>query len=1179
MMNTQSSASYEPHLLQYLPAGVFIHAPDTRILFANAEAASVAGQPLDQLTGKVANDATWSFVREDNTPMPVDEYPVNRVLATRQTVRDLTLGINRAATNDRIWVLASAFPEFDDQQALQRIVVTFIDITGRKRAEEALQANTEWLRLALDAANAGTWEWDVRTNENRWSEELWQLYGLAPHSCEPSYEAWRQTIHPDDRAAAERVVQEAARTGTELNTEWRIYDPDGAERWVMSRGRPTRDAHGTVVRYHGIVLDITARKHAEQAILASKAKLDAALASMTDAVFISNAEGQFVEFNDAFATFHKFRSKDECATSFAAYPDLLDVFMDTGELAPVDMWAVPRALRGELGTNVEYALRRKDTGEHWVASYSFAPIRDAARAIVGSVVVGRDITARKQAENALRQSEAKFATAFTSSPAALLITRLSDGRYLEMNAAYSAMVGYARDELLGHVTAEFDVYIDAGERQALVDQLLANGSIREFETRLRHRSGAIRHVIADQEVITFNNEVCILSHFLDITERKRLEEALHTASQRFQAMLASLYGGILVLRGDHRVEFANQAFCDLFDLAEGPEDLLNLHASAILQRIAGVYVASPAALARIHEILANGQPVRNEEIAIAGGRTYLRDFIPIVIDGQQYGRVWHHLDITDRVRAEQALRESEEQYRSFVELNPQVPWTADPQGNIIDFNARWLTLTGLTREEALGGGWAQAPHPDDRPAMAAAWTHSVRTGATYDIEHRIRLADGTYRWMRSRADARRDAAGQVVRWYGTTEDIHDRKQAEAALRAAMEREQALRVAAETASRLKDEFLATVSHELRTPLTAFLGYAQLLQRRQRDTAYVASTVEKMVRSAQAQAQLIEDLLDVSRIVSGRLRLELAPLELIPVVRAALDTVRPTLAAKGLQLQLTLDPATGAVLGDANRLQQVVWNLLANAAKFTPPGGTIQVRLAQDGRDAVLTVSDSGQGIRPDFLPFVFERFRQEDSSTQRVHGGLGLGLAIVRHLVELHGGTVQAMSAGVSQGATFTVRLPIFAADTAPARARAALAAEQAFADGPPSLHERRVLVVDDQPAILELLEEILAAGGAIVRSCATAREALEAVRTWRPDVLVSDIAMPGEDGYWLIRHIRALAAEEGGATPAVALTAYVRIEDRLQVLGAGFQLYVPKPVEPGELQDVVARLVRHDGAS
>ena len=387
-----------------------------------------------------------------------------------------------------------------------------------------------------------------------------------------------------------------------------------------------------------------------------------------------------------------------------------------------------------------------------------------------------------------------------------------------------------------------------------------------------------------------------------------------------------------------------------------------------------------------------------------------------------------------------------------------------------------------------------------------------------------------------------------------------------------EQEQRARAVAEEASRLKEEFLATVSHELRTPLTAFLGYAQMLQTRKRDEGYIARTVEKLVRSAKAQAQLIEDLLDISRIVSGKLRLEPQPIELTAVIRTALDTVRPALEAKGLVLQVELRSDASVIVGDPNRLQQVVWNLLTNAVKFTPSGGSVRVCLEPDGHEARITVSDTGKGIAAEFLPYVFDRFRQADATTHRAYGGLGLGLAIVRHLVELHGGTVQAASPGDGQGASFTIRLPLAAHDDALAPAEPQRGEADAAGACPPELAGLRVLLVDDQPDILELLHDVLTPCGALVQMCASAPEALETLRRWSPDVLVSDIAMPDRDGYWLIQQVRALSPEEGGATPAVALTAYVRIEDRIRVTAAGFQQYVPKPVEPVELRAVIARL-------
>jgi PAS domain S-box-containing protein len=400
---------------------------------------------------------------------------------------------------------------------------------------------------------------------------------------------------------------------------------------------------------------------------------------------------------------------------------------------------------------------------------------------------------------------------------------------------------------------------------------------------------------------------------------------------------------------------------------------------------------------------------------------------------------------------------------------------------------------------------------------------------------------------------------------------------EQALRASEERlqvlyaqEQAARAQAEAASRLKDEFLATVSHELRTPLTSILGYGQMIQTRKRDETYTVRTIEKIVRSAKAQAQLIDDLLDVSRIVTGKLRLEPRPIDIVTVIQAAIEALRPAIDAKGIRLDTELHSGVNTIVGDPNRLQQVVWNLLSNAVKFTPSGGKVRICLESQDGHAQLTISDTGQGISAEFLPFVFDRFRQAESASNRTHGGLGLGLAIVRHLIEMHGGTVQVQSAGAGTGATFIVRLPLVAG--AVAANGGAPEAQDTAGLCPPALDGVRVLVVDDQSDIVELLQDMLAPCGAVVRTTTAARDALATLRTWQPDVLVSDIAMPGEDGYWLIDHVRALTSEKGGAIPAVALTAYVRVEDRMRVLAAGFQLYVSKPVDPAELLDAVARL-------
>jgi PAS domain S-box-containing protein len=373
--------------------------------------------------------------------------------------------------------------------------------------------------------------------------------------------------------------------------------------------------------------------------------------------------------------------------------------------------------------------------------------------------------------------------------------------------------------------------------------------------------------------------------------------------------------------------------------------------------------------------------------------------------------------------------------------------------------------------------------------------------------------------------------------------------------------------AEEANRAKDEFLATVSHELRTPLTAILGWASILRGGSLPPDKQARALETVERSARAQAQIVDDLLDISRIVAGRLRLETQPVELGSVVEVALDAVRPTAEARDIRLESQLEAGVGTVQGDAHRLQQVAWNLFTNALKFTPEGGRVTVRLRRERTHAELEVADSGQGIAPDFLPHVFERFRQADGSTTRRHGGLGLGLAIVRHLVELHGGTVQVHSEGQGHGSRFTVRLPL-SGTRARTRPPGLLLPVHL-----PELSGVRVLLVDDEHDTRELIRVLLEERKAEVTVATCAAEAFELLRQAPPELLVSDIGMPGEDGYALIRRVRALPLEQGGQVPAAALSAFTRLEDRTLALAAGFQVHVPKPIDPAELVMSLASLV------
>lgn len=380
-----------------------------------------------------------------------------------------------------------------------------------------------------------------------------------------------------------------------------------------------------------------------------------------------------------------------------------------------------------------------------------------------------------------------------------------------------------------------------------------------------------------------------------------------------------------------------------------------------------------------------------------------------------------------------------------------------------------------------------------------------------------------------------------------------------------------RAEAEAANRIKDEFLATLSHELRTPLTSLLGWSSVLRESKRDEKILAQGLDAIDRNARVQAQLIDDLLDVSRIVSGKLNLDVRPLDVASVARAAINVVQPAADAKNITLEYFAEPGVSAISADSARLHQIIWNLLSNAVKFTPNGGKISVRVEQDGSDARVTVKDTGQGIDPEFLPRVFDRFLQADSSTTRSFGGLGLGLAIVRHLVELHGGTVAAQSDGINRGATFTATFPLLAE-----RAEPVIHGQENSMMDNHSLDGLRVLLVDDEPEARQIISTVITRTGAEVKSCESAHEALAKLAEWKPDVILSDIAMPEQDGYSFIRQVRSLPRDRGGEIPAAALTAYARDVDRNQAIAAGYQMHIAKPIGASQLITLIARLAGRD---
>ena len=552
--------------------------------------------------------------------------------------------------------------------------------------------------------------------------------------------------------------------------------------------------------------------------------------------------------------------------------------------------------------------------------------------------------------------------------------------------------------------------------------------------------------------------------------------------------------------------------------------------------------------------------------------------------GQVIGASKVARDITERKRAEERERKllaeaaiANAKFRAFFEQGPLFAGIMALDGSIIEANRLSLEACGYKKEQVVGRPFWECPWWCPSEALMQQIELAVAqtaAGQTFDAEMPYFVADGTQRMVRLIILPVKDETGRIIFLAPTGTDITDLKLAESQRDDLLQAERAARAAAERASLLKDEFLATLSHELRTPLNGILGWSQIMKQDNANTEVIAQGLEVIERNVRAQAKIIEDLLDMSRIISGKLRLDMQRVDLSPVVQAAVETARPTAEAKGIRLQTVIDPLDGVLVSaDVNRLQQVLWNLLSNAVKFTPKGGRIKVLLERINSNLEISVIDTGEGIKPEFLAFVFDRFRQADASTTRRHGGLGLGLSIVKQLVELHGGSVRVKSDGLGHGSSFIISLPLAVLHAYPAPEAERHHPRMSIKGGPDigvAIKGVRVLVVDDEKDSRELLKRLLEDCDAMVTTVGSADEAVNLLQSGKFDVLVSDIGMPSENGYSFIKRVRSLGAASCGDIPAIALTAYARVEDRVMAIAAGFQMHIAKPVEPIELITMVA---------
>jgi PAS domain S-box-containing protein len=789
----------------------------------------------------------------------------------------------------------------------------------------------------------------------------------------------------------------------------------------------------------------------------------------------------------------------------------------------------------------------------------------------------QEIAQRQQVELSLRESEERLRLALDVSQMGLWDWNIVTNQVI-WSENYELLFGVLPGSFDGPYEA-FQKCVHPQDKQSvmqLIGQALAQKTDYKDEFRIIRSDQSVHWIFAKGKFIydAQGKAVRMIGVCMETTVCKQAEESTRELTTQVQEQ-ANILNAILTASVDHiyifndrgRYQYVSRDGATVLGLK--PQDMMG----KTLQELDLPTDLVEEVENQRQAVMKTGQPIKDEcKYLTADGLHYYEYILTPLRNSNQTieGVITVSRDITEHKRAEKTLRESEARFRRLFESNliGVAFWTMD--GFIIDANDAFLQLAGYTRDEFATLGrinWRELTpveykHLDDRALLEV---QTIGVSKIYEKEYlqrngkRVPIVLG----IALLNDSQDNGVAFLL-------DITERKSFEKECDRLLECERTARQQAEIANKIKDEFLAVLSHELRTPLNSILGWSKILRTRNFDQKTTSRALETIERNAKLQTQLIEDLLDVSRILQGKLNLNICPVSLVMVVEAALETVQLAAQAKSIQIQTIFDPNLGQVMGDPNRLQQVLWNLLSNAVKFTPIGGRVEIRLMEAGKLAQIQVSDTGKGISSDFLPYVFDYFRQADGTTTRTFGGLGLGLAIVRKVVEMHGGNVQAESPGEGLGATFTVELPLLIRTE---QVRREENESSACAPDSPLPSNTQILVVDDEPDIRDLVTFILQDYGVEVTAVASAQEALQALSESIPDVLISDIGMPKTDGYMLMREVRARSPQQGGRVRAIALTAYAGEMNQQQALAAGFQMHISKPVDPDALVKAIADLI------
>ncbi|GAB4234591.1 MAG: hypothetical protein Kow00121_62340 [Elainellaceae cyanobacterium] len=1049
------------------------------------------------------------------------------------------------------------------------ITCACIDITERKQMELALRQSETTLTALIASSPIGIAFFDQKLRYVHANEALTEINGitLSEHLGQTVWEVlpeWAPTVAP--------ILQQVMATQAPLLNQELLVTTHRSNlvRHCLINYFPVCLPDGQVLGAGITAIDITERRHIEESLRESEERYRAVYDQVLIGISQADLTGKIISANERFCEIVG-RSSEELRT-------LRMQDITHADDLPPNMVLFQQMLEDGTSFEIEKRYVRPGGALVWVRNY-VSLIRDAKGQPQCGVAVTEDITEQKQAAAALYEQRHLLETILKHTTDAIMVCDAS-GRLTFVNPEARRLAQQDPQEtMLDLNLLDWGTAYDADGNLIPVENYAISKALRgencnTFESRMVRADGSYYDILVGAAPLLNNGQIIgAVANFIDISdrkqvedERKRVQQELQQALQTLQTVIAASPLPIVVIEPDMTVQLWNTAAEQLFGWSQ---------AELLGQPLPLVPAEKQEECRQLREAVTQGEVFSDVETYRCkrdGSRVALNISAAPLYNDQ--GRVDSILlilqDITEKQRAEANLRDSEERLRLALTAANQGLYDLNVQTGEAIVSPAYAQMLGYDPDEfqETNVQWRDRLHPDDVATVYKVYKDYVAGKLdTYRVEFRQRTKAGDWKWILSIGKiVSWDDNDQPLRMLGTHTDITDRKQAEAERERLLAREKTAREEAETANRIKDEFLAVLSHELRSPLNPILGWSKLLQTRKLDDQKIQQALATIERNAKLQAQLIEDLLDVSRILRGKFALSTASVDLVNTIEAALETVRLAVEAKGIEIQTVLPANVGPVIGDAARLQQVIWNLLTNAVKFTPPGGTVEIRLEQINTHAQIQVKDTGKGITPKFLPYVFDYFRQEDGTTTRKFGGLGLGLAIVRHITELHGGTVWAESPGEGMGATFTVQLPLL-----PITAKTDKKDESPILT---NLSGLRILAVDDDNDIRELIAFILQQAGAEVRVVASATDALQQLEAFSPDLLISDIGMPDTDGYMLLRQIRSLSLGQDKMPPAIALTAYAGEVDRQQAIAAGFQMHLAKPIEPEKLLNAITRLLR-----